>query len=171
MNIQQPSASSQQGAGGFTLLELLIVISMIAILAGAVALSMGSGGRDRQLRAEADRLARVLELVGEEAALRGESLGLRPLDHGYEFLRGGAAGWERLEGDNLLAPVRLDDGTELRFLDYTGEEFSPGGNPAVVFAPHGVMTPVDIEFKHPAVSGGFRLYSDAAGRVLVEVLK
>ena len=171
MRTQRPSLAPQSLAGGFTLLELLIVISMIAILAGAVAMSVGDGGRDRQLRAEADRLARLLELVAEEAALRGESLGLRPLDHGYEFLLNGVAGWERLEGDNLLRPVVLDDGTELHFRDYTGQDFPTGGNPAVVFAPHGVMTPVDIEFKHPAITGGLRLYSDAAGRVLVEVLK
>lgn len=71
---------------GFTLIELLVVLVLVGIVASLVTLSMGDGG-ERQLRAEADRLANTLRLARDELLITGASdraLGLRR--DGYSFL-------------------------------------------------------------------------------------
>lgn len=63
------------GAAGFTLLEILLVVTIIGILASVVVLGATDVGRQRVIRAEAERLALAVELARDESRLRNEVWG------------------------------------------------------------------------------------------------
>jgi general secretion pathway protein H len=60
-------------ARGFTLLELLVVISIVAIAVGVMSLSL-RGGRAAKLEEEAARLAALLEMARAEARASGTAV-------------------------------------------------------------------------------------------------
>ncbi len=72
-------------ARGFTLLEILLVVTIVGILASVVVLGATDVGRQRGIRAEAERLALALELARDEARLRNEVWGLGVSGGSYQF--------------------------------------------------------------------------------------
>lgn len=78
-------AGPTRGAG-FSLIELLVVIVILAIMAGMVLLSMGTLRSDEPAETEARRLAALLELVAEEALVQGRDYGVEFFADGYRFL-------------------------------------------------------------------------------------
>lgn len=75
-----PRASS-----GFTLIELMVVITIIAIIAGFATLSVGQSP-GRIVQDEAHRLRSLLGLAGEEAVMQSEELAVEIFSNGYRFL-------------------------------------------------------------------------------------
>ncbi len=109
------STSPCSRAGGFTLLEMLVVVFIIGIMAAMFTLSVGvAGGTDRELRREAERLETLLALALEDASFQSRELGLRLYPGRYEFSvfdRGDLFDpkddkWERISGD-VFAPREL----------------------------------------------------------------
>lgn len=97
-------------AGGFTLLEMLVVVFIIGIMAAMFTLSVGvAGGTDRELRREAERLETLLALALEDASFQSRELGLRLYPGRYEFsvqVDPEEDQWERISGD-VFAPREL----------------------------------------------------------------
>lgn len=80
------ASSAPPRAGGFTLLELLVVVFIIGIMAAMFTLSVGvAGGTDRELRRETERLETLIGLAMEDASFQSHELGLRLYPHRYEF--------------------------------------------------------------------------------------
>lgn len=71
---------------GFTLLELLMVVLLIGIISGIVLLGFNSGGMERKLKDEADRLAILMEQASNEAVMQNREIGLLVLTDSYRFL-------------------------------------------------------------------------------------
>ena len=78
-------AGARRRAAGFTLLEILLVVTIIGILASVVVLGATDVGRQRTIRAEAERLALAVELARDEARLRNAVWGLLVDGGGYRF--------------------------------------------------------------------------------------
>lgn len=72
--------------GGFSLLELLVVIVILAIMVGMTLLSMGTLRSGDVAETEARRLTALLELVAEEALVQGRDYGVEFFEDGYRFL-------------------------------------------------------------------------------------
>jgi type II secretion system protein H len=66
----------RRGARGFTLLELLVVITLVAILTGTVVLSITGADSDQRLRGSAEQLAYRLELGRQYALQRNREWGV-----------------------------------------------------------------------------------------------
>jgi len=96
--------------GGFTLLEVLLVMVLIGLAASTVVLTLTGNGPQRQLQQQAQRLAAKLQLALDEAVLRRRELGLEVLSQGYRFLLldAEAGQWQVIEIDRQLGPVELD---------------------------------------------------------------
>lgn len=69
---------------GFTLLELLVVISLMALATAGISLSLRDSG-EQQLEREAQRLATLLESARAQARTNGSLVTWRPLGQGFRF--------------------------------------------------------------------------------------
>jgi general secretion pathway protein H len=72
--------------GGFTLIEILVVIVIIGVIAAGALLSIGSLGRDSQLEQERDRLVALIDYVRERGELQTLEYGIHCTPTGYRFL-------------------------------------------------------------------------------------
>ncbi len=97
---------------GFTLIEILVVVFIIAILAAVATLSVGVLGDDREMELETERLTDTMALLQEQAQLEGRDYGLRIESAGYEFLRydGFEQRWADVGQDPWLRPRELPPG-------------------------------------------------------------
>ncbi|HEX4872751.1 MAG TPA: prepilin-type N-terminal cleavage/methylation domain-containing protein [Nevskiaceae bacterium] len=95
-------------AAGFTLIEVMVVMLIIGILVTFASLSISGRNVDDTLEGEARRLEKLAALALEEAALRGQELGLRSVEGGYEFLLLSPEGrWQALGAEGPLKPRTL----------------------------------------------------------------
>lgn len=69
---------------GFTILELLVVISIMALATAGVSLAIRDGG-ERQLEREAERLATLLESARAQSRTNGAMVIWRPMPQGFRF--------------------------------------------------------------------------------------
>jgi general secretion pathway protein H len=71
---------------GFTLIEILVVLVIIAVVISITVLSASSTGRDSQLDEESRRIEGLVGLLHERALLEGRDFGLRIEPAAYEFV-------------------------------------------------------------------------------------
>jgi general secretion pathway protein H len=124
--------------GGFTLLEVMVVIVVIGVMITVATISVGVLGRDREVEDEARRFAALLAQAKEEAELQGRDMGVFVDTTGYEFLlyEGRQQTWRPISDDAFFAERRLPEDLLVR-LWMEGRE--------VVLKPHEERTP-DTDF-------------------------
>jgi len=71
---------------GFTLVEILVVVVIMAIVISLAVLSIGTTGRDTQLDEESRRIEGLVGLLHERALLEGRDFGVRIEPAAYEFV-------------------------------------------------------------------------------------
>jgi general secretion pathway protein H len=71
---------------GFTLIEILVVLVIMAVIISIAVLSIGTTGRDTQLDEESRRIEGLVDILHERALLEGRDFGLRIEPAGYGFV-------------------------------------------------------------------------------------
>jgi general secretion pathway protein H len=97
-------------AAGFTLIEMLVVVTIIGIFIGVATLSTDLVNFDRKMEQESKRLESLLQLASEDALLQSQDYGLRFFARGYEFFVFDHATqvWRPMEGDRVFAVRELE---------------------------------------------------------------
>lgn len=150
----------QQAQRGFTLLEIVVVVAIIALLATVLVIKLPNmGGGGRQLDEEMRRFTTLIELAGEEAVLQGRDLGVYIDRSRYSFhaFDPDSQTWqplpEELRERELPEGITFDLVLEGRpvTLGFDGEEGEdeeqpqPGGRvPQVLILSSGELTPFTL---------------------------
>ncbi len=95
---------------GMTLIEMLIVLAIIAVAAGAVTLGIGAATRKPSVETEARRLASRLQAAADDAMLGDRLIAFTAEKHGYGFATIGMDGKMIPRTDDALAPHTLPAG-------------------------------------------------------------
>ena len=123
---------------GFTLIEIMVVLLIVAIMIGMVGINLQRGDNNR-VQEEADRIVILLQAAREEAILQGQVFAVQFTKNGYRFLRLSNKGkLELIEKDDVLSPRSLQDGVTLSFtLDGVAADTEAG----LILDPSGSFTP------------------------------
>lgn len=168
-------------SSGFSLLELMVVVAIIGIMAGALVLSAGLGNEERVQEREAWRLAGLIELLREEALMQNRDFGLAFTQRGYRFLqydyvelRWLAPLNERLLLDYELPEEQLTIELALEGRDVTLDyEFDADPaedaetEPQLLILSSGEMTPFVIDIPWDTNDGRYRLTGEIDGSIEV----
>ena len=71
---------------GFTLIEILVVVVIMAIVISLAVLSISVTGRDGQVDQEGQRIGGLIAMLHERALIEGRDFGLRLEPSAYEFV-------------------------------------------------------------------------------------
>jgi general secretion pathway protein H len=110
------TSNPRSAIGGFTLIEIMVVLLIIGILVTGAALSLGVLGRDSALQKESDRLSALVDYLRDQATLQNREYGLRCFVGGYEFLAFDARSgqWKRIIDDESMRARRLPTGISMQ---------------------------------------------------------
>lgn len=170
---------------GFTLIELVAVLAIIALLFTFVALSTGTTVDDR-LKVEAKRIQLLMGYASEEALLSGTEVGAILSEEGYQFLQLTAEGWQPYSGRHPLRERRLPKGISLKRTDEaapkreTAERFSLGSinenaedkdkkkeqeKPELLFLSTGELTPFELQLNAQGYEPSFMITGAIDGKL------
>ena len=121
-------------SGGFSLIEILVVITIIAVIAGMVVLSIGEDPR-RLVQDEAQRLHALLTQAKEEAILQGQIHVLQMKEGGYEFMQPDDEGKLQAMNDELFRPRQFGGNVTIEYSEVDGRDTDK--EPALIVYPTG----------------------------------
>ena len=93
-------------ASGFTLLEVLVVVTLVAIIGSAIALSIGTRG-DRELDTTAERLRAAFDHAREAAVTSGRAYGFFVTPQACEMVVFDGEAWQRAPAGSAGAAITL----------------------------------------------------------------
>lgn len=159
-------------ARGFTLLELLVVIALIAILTGTVVVGLGQPDREYRLAGHADQLAYRVELARQFALQRNREWGLFVEPEQIRFVEYDpeAGRWVTQSRDPFRS-LQSFDGVRFRAETDTLARL-PGGRrnalPDVLLFSSGETTPFTLYLEPKAARRAWSVHSDGLSRVRAE---
>ncbi|HEY8520637.1 MAG TPA: type II secretion system minor pseudopilin GspH [Gammaproteobacteria bacterium] len=168
----------RRAARGFSLIELLVVVTIIGIFAGAAVLYSGVVGRDREAEREVSRLRSLIELLQEEALMQSRDFGLLLSQSAYRFFVYDyqQERWVEPAGDRLIAahelPERLTlslelDGRPVRLAREIDADLLERPEPQVMILSSGEVTPFFAAVQREFAEGRFTLTADLDGTLAV----
>ncbi len=172
--------------GGFTLIEILVVVVIIGVITAGAMLSLSFTGPDRELHSEGDRLADLMNYAQEQGELQTRELGLYCTDHSYKFLAFDARRnlWVPIDDDDALRARTLPDAVRLQ-LDVEGRQVvlaSPADEqkkkiapqdlqPHVMIFSNGDLTSFRVTLEREGTDQTVTLVPDRQGKITVKVPK
>lgn len=157
---------------GFTLIEVMIVVVIIAILMGAVAMSIPRDINDL-MGEQADRFQALLSLSIDEAILQSRELALGFSDSGYTFYQMDNGAWQ--VNDDALFKSRQLPSSLLSQLYLEGVPVSLGEpsevKPQVFILSSGEVTPFSYELQVAGQEKSIKINVDAIGGIEQEFLE
>lgn len=136
---------------GFTLIELMVVLVVVALLISLVGLNIGGGGERRELEEVTRSLYLRMQAASEEAVVTNREIGLRFHDGRYRFVQldRDRGQWAAIPAGGLSG-ARLPEWIELDLITDSGEadaletEDDDELQPDLVFFSSGESTAFDL---------------------------
>jgi general secretion pathway protein H len=163
---------------GFTLVEILVVVVIMAIVISFAILAVGTSGRDTQLDEETRRLEGLIGLLHERALLEGRDFGLLIEPAAYEFLVYDVRHdrWTALDQEREFRHRELPKGVSFQLLldsqvvvikpiDRTLSSTEPLPNPQVAIAASGEGTPFRLTLQREGTTAKASVNGDALGKL------
>ena len=161
---------------GFSLLELMVVVTIIGIFVAVAVLSVDITGRDREAEQEVFRLQSLLGLLREEALLQGLDYGVLFHSDGYRFyyFDYDRREWLVRADDNLLTDRVMPEGLQMTVtVDDRRLVLEPPpatddgetGTPQVLILSTGEMTPFTFELARDPTGRRYSLTAAFDGKV------
>lgn len=151
---------------GFSLVEILVVIVILAVTATAVTLAVADVGERRLVR-DGERLQALIGYACEQAELSGRQIGLSLNREGYRFSRSDRADWLP-ERDGELRPRKWSINADAQ-LTRDGQSVDVGAEypdkPQLVCFSSGELTAFRLELALPDSPIRYRLDGSAAGDI------
>ena len=175
-----------QKARGFTLIEILVVVIIIAIISGVALMSINLIGDDRELDTERKRLAALIEVAQDEAMMQGRELGLELMTSTYRFVEFDpfTYQWSEIQADELFRLRQLPEGMEFDLyvedkrivLDTDPKEFEDPDKPGMsltgeTYTPHvfifssGESTSYEVRLRRPLNDQQLVMRGDVLGSI------
>lgn len=164
-------------SGGFTLLEVLVVVVIAGVLVGAATLAIGGGG-DRELENAARRAQARIALACERAVLGGHDIGFALVDDGLRFGYLAPQGWQPFadgRGDELRErplgnAIELELRRDGERIDTVSDAALETGPPQLACFASGELTPFELRLARADVEREWQLRGALDGRVTLEAL-
>ncbi|OLQ81093.1 type II secretion system protein GspH [Photobacterium proteolyticum] len=176
-------------AAGFTLIEILLVLVLLATSAVAVIVTLPESQEDK-VKEEAARFHHLVQLLGEDALLNGIDYGVRIERNRYQFLQLTSQDWQPIQESRFFTEVEMDEDIKL-IVDIGGYSwqdkdrlFKPGSlfdedlfaeqtdkkkikPPQVVVMASGEYTPFSLEFEVDGENQFWRVQADELGQLFL----
>ena len=175
-------------SGGFSLIEILVVIVIIGIVMSIAILSVTLAGGDNQLRDEAQRIMSLVEVAQDESLLQGREFGLEFMQGSYRFVEFDplTQQWSEVIGDDTLRLRVVPEELELELFiedrrimlktDPARTESGKYDRPGIErYAPHvliyssGDMSPFELHLVRRIDDSLVAVQGDAAGMLEIVV--
>jgi general secretion pathway protein H len=126
-----------QRSRGFTLIELVVVMLLLAIMAGMIVVNLNPSD-PADVRQEAERLALLIQAAQQEAILQGHVYAITLERRGYHFLRLNQKGaLARVSQDEVLRARELPGDMRISAVEVDGK--LQGETPGIVLLPSGQL--------------------------------
>jgi general secretion pathway protein H len=151
-------------AAGYTLLELLVVLVIIAIIVSVAQLGAAFDSPERTLQTLAEREAGAIRERCDQAELSSEDVGFFIDPSGLRAMRFGDGAWQ--QDTSVFAPFGA--AVELT-IERDGARLKPNelDGPAIVCTASGEFTPFALEFAHAGSVNAQRIDGDSSGALRV----
>ena len=170
----------------FTLIEILVVVSIIGIVLSIAVISLGVLGDDRELREEARRFAALVQVAQDEAVMQGREFGIEFMSTGFRFVEYDPFlnTWGEIIGDETLRMRQLPEDAEFdlwiegqRVLletdpaEFGDPEENESRSEITAYAPHvlvfssGDMTPFELHVLRNDLDQSITLESNLLGDI------
>jgi general secretion pathway protein H len=166
--------SLTRSRGGFTLVEMLVVVVIIGVMVVGGVLALGVTGRDRGVENESRRLFTLLGYASEEAELQTRDYGLRVTRDGYTFMvfdaRTGV--WAQITAD-VLRPRKLPGGlyielaVEGRKVVLPADGTRVGNKPDIAVTADGELSPFELAIRRDGTRVRQAVSTDKDGKLVL----
>jgi general secretion pathway protein H len=150
--------------GGFTLIEILVVLVIIGITIGFALLAFGDFGSSRRVVTAAESFSNQIKLIQQQAIMESATYGIQVDLKKYDVLKfSSKKTWRKSTNPFFKRVLTFPNNTLVSFTST-----SPKQRPSIIIDSSGEMTPFQIMFGTPKNLTLIKLIGEANGDIKLD---